>query len=65
MTFTVHKIFSTQSVRTILYTVLSYVACLSLLHFSTLSHKRYNFREKFLNIKYVSISSTTFKQFLF
>ena len=39
---------------------LSPVACQALPHLSTLSHKRQDFRKKFLNTKYILIFCTTF-----
>jgi len=38
----------------------SSVACLALQYFSTLLHKRYDFRKKSLDLKRVFIFSTTF-----
>jgi len=40
--------------------VLSSVACLAVQYFSTLSHRRHDFRKKLLNIKCGFVLSTTF-----
>ena len=40
--------------------ILASVTCPALPYFSTLSHERQDFRQKFLNIKCILIFSTTF-----
>ena len=40
--------------------ILSSVACLAVLYFSVLSHKRYDFSKKVIDIKCVLVSCTNF-----
>ena len=44
---------------------MSYVACLVSQHFSTLSHRRHDFRKKFMNIKYVFLFSALISSEIF
>jgi hypothetical protein len=49
-----------QHVKRMRRIILSYVACLAVPYFSTLSHKRHGFQKEVNNIKCFSILSTTF-----
>ena len=51
-----------QHAMHICHIILSSVPCLALQLFSTLSHKWHNFLKKLLNVKHVTIFSTTFSE---